>query len=459
MLVREWKRLLLLISPLLLFVCIAFQFYDGSAVEISARIRDWLESVLHTQSDDHQIAPSRPPSTPPVKELLNAFPNDGPNEANTHHEVFSVSTSDRKYFTIRFGDQEAMNPNIIPHPTLEETWIIVAQQQKSAMKTTVWFAELVCNAIFKNGVLECIFPPTILPIAATSGDKCVGDLAYFELNVGPHDARVFYGPKTPYALYGSNSRFTCFGQWMQDFRTLVDWGFEMFLKEDFRQATDLQRPQPYRAIEKNWFPFWDNQGQIYLHYDISPKRVFAKLEHDGSVGEDIAPRAAAKDKICMAQYMPRLAPELESTHQATNSLLITLCKRSDPSCQPNDSNTFIFTIFQHKSFYSFHSVYEPYVMLFQQSAPFEVYAISQKPIWIHGRGKDVFIPASIAHPPLHGQTEMFYLTSVSWKQRGQRYHGHIDDVIFISFGIEDAKTGGIDILAGDLLANLGLCSN
>ena len=473
MLIREWKRLLLFLSPLLLFILVAFQFYDESLIKLPNRVSSWVGKPFSSnfnddQTSNHKIGslfqnPTNRPANPlnviPLGNSPSAISIDGSGTSVQHREVFSVSTADKKYFMIKFGDQQAMNPNIIPHPTLEDTWVIVAQDQKSAMTSSVWFAELVCNAVFKNDVLECTFPPTILPIAATTGDKCNGELDFFRLNVGPHDARVFYGPKAPYTLFGSNSMFTCFGQWMQDLRTLVDWGFELYLEEDFRQATEIQRPQPYRPIEKNWFTFWDKHGEAYAHYDLAPRRVFAKLGHDGSVGKDLAPMAYANDEKCMAKYMPKLAPELESIHQATNSLQITLCKRSDRSCEPNDSNTFLFTIFHHKSYYSFHSVYEPYVMLFQQTAPFEIHAISQKPIWIHGRKKEISGPPIGARPQPAGHTEMFFVTSISWRQRGQKYHGYIDDVLFISFGIEDANTGGIDVLAGDLLADLGLCSD
>jgi hypothetical protein len=293
-------------------------------------------------------------------------------------------------------------------------------------------------------------------------DKCEGDLAFFAFSVGPHDARVFYGPTNPYAMYGSASVYACFGLWMLDFRILVDWGFEFYDKKQFRQATELQRPAPYGRVEKNWFIFWDKDEQIYAHYDVAPKRVFAKLEYDGSVGQDLAPLAAHNDEKCMARYMPKVAPQLESIHQATNSLSITLCKRSDPSCERNDSNTYLFTIFQHKSFYYFHSTYEPYVMVFQQRAPFEIYGISSKPIWIHGRRKpgegNPPDPQNEEETRLWNQTEMFYITSMSWKTRGQKYHGYIDDVLFIGFGIEDMKTAGIDVVAGDLLMDLGLCS-
>ena len=247
-----------------------------------------------------------------------------------------------------------------------------------------------------------------------------------------------------------------------DFRILVDWGFEDSAAQEFKRATELQRPDPYGPVEKNWFVFWDNDDQIYVHYDIAPKRSFAKLQYDGSVGQDISFLAAASDEICLAKYMPEIARGLESIHQATNSLSITLCERSDPSCKADDSNTFILTIFQHKSFYSFHSVYEPYVMIFRQTEPFEIHGISSSPFWIHGRGKpgQERIPERLgiqASKP-RDQAEMFYITSLAWKTHGQRYHGYLDDVIFIAFGIEDSKTAGIDVKASDLLADLRPCS-
>jgi len=380
---------------------------------------------------------------------------------DTHHEIFSVSTRDKKFFQIDFGDQKGINPNIIPHPVFNDTWIVVAQlHKKLEVPNSVWFAELTCNAVFKNGVLSCLRSPAILPIAATEGDKCND---HFGMSVGPHDARVFHGPKAPYAIYGSVSQYTCFGQWIQDFRLLVDWGFEMFERGKFRHATEIQRPAPYGVVEKNYFLFWDKDDKIYAHYDIWPKRVFSKLENDGSIGLNLAP-AATSDERCLAMYMPEVAPPptQESIHQATNSLSITLCKRSDPSCKANDSNTFLFTMFQHKVFKKLHSVYEPYVMVFKQQAPFEIHGISSRPIWIHGRGlpgqgmRPEFI--SDAEFKVWDQTEMFYITSISWKTQGMRYHGYIDDVLFVGFGIEDRDTGGIDVLAGDLLGDLALCN-
>lgn len=383
------------------------------------------------------------------------------NDKNVYHEVFSVSTQDKKYFMIDFGEGNvAYNPNIIPHRTLNDTWIIVAQQSEHSVHESVWFAEWVCNAAFRDGKLACLTGPSILPITNTQEPYlCEGKLAFFNYNIGPHDARVFYGPDHPYALYGSNSAFACFGQWIQDFKVLVDWGFE-YAAYEFPKAIEIQRPGQYGAIEKNWFIFWDKDKNMYAHHDITPKRVFAKLSLDGSVGPDLGPEAIG-DEQCMAKYMPFVAEKLESVHQATNSLSITLCNRADSNCVPDDSNTFIFTIFHHKTYYAFHSNYEPYVMLFHQTSPFSIYAIGQKPIWIHGRAGpgEGTPPEWITDMELWDQTEMFYITAINWREKNLKYHGYLDDILFLSFGIEDHLTAAIDITAGELFKQLGLCAH
>ncbi|KAK5061543.1 hypothetical protein LTR84_008087 [Exophiala bonariae] len=440
MLLRGVSRVSALVGLVVFGLVISTGFYDQLFLALSLRGAQWAQCLSKLSSTG-------------TKTMV----------AQSHTEVFSRTTRTSQYFPIEFGEEEAMNPSIIPHPSLADTWIITAQRRPTSGRPSIWFSELVCEAKLKDGKLSCIKAPSILPIAATIGDNCVGDLDFFGLNIGPHDARVFYGPQNPYAIYGSNSGYTCFGQWIQDFRVLVDWEMELHIKSNFRLGTELTRPPPFSAVEKNWFLFWDKDGDTYVHYDIFPQRSFAKLNSDGSVGLDLAPLAAgAGDHSCMTRMMPELAPSLESIHQATNSLSITLCDRSDDSCQPNDSNTYIMTIFQHKSFYYYHSVYEPYVMLFKRNSPFEIQGISSKPIWIRGRAGagEAKRPPGAEYEKLDSwnQTEMIYVTSMSWKEQGQKYHGYLDDVLFLAFGIEDERTGGIDILAGDLVRDIETCS-
>ncbi|KAK1995133.1 hypothetical protein LX36DRAFT_178768 [Colletotrichum falcatum] len=447
MLTRNFKRVVLIGGPFLFLIYVSVRCIDFS--NSLTGLNHWYDQVFAPnwrQNDElrphRQLLPSGSATQPQATVAMKP-----PSSAEeTHREIFSASTVDKKFFHIRFGQEETINPNVLPHPTLGNTFIIVAQRRKTH-DNTAEHVELVCNAVLMSGELTCIEPPSVLPIAATnSGDgKCPPKLAYIALNVGPHDARVFFGPQSPFIVFGSNSRFACFGQFLQGFSALGDWGFETPLDSGFGTGTELQRPTPWGTMEKNWFLFWGEDGAAYLHHDVAPKRVFAKLNADGSVGPDLAPLAAG-DEACLSKYMPKLPPDLESIHQATNSLSISFCKRSDPTCEATGDNTFLFTIFQHKTFYRFHSEYEPYVMMFRQRAPFEVFAVSERPIWIHGRDKR-----------LDGGSDMFYVTSMSWKRKDQRYHGFLDDVLFLSFGIEDQRSGAIDVLAMDLLVELGAC--
>lgn len=229
-------------------------------------------------------------------------------------------------------------------------------------------------------------------------------------------------------------------------------------KEDaFFYPTDLQRPPPVGGIEKNWFAFWDADDEMYLHYDVKPrKRSFAKVKFDGSVGEDLAPLATRDDK-CMEELMPSFHHnDREWIHQATNSLSITLCKRSDSNCRATEDNTFIMLLFQMKTFYM-HGVYYPYIMLFKRSAPFEIHGISSKPLWYNGRGKmNEFWRWSTWKPK--DQTQLVFTTQMSWQGMGHMYHGYLDDKVILAFGIEDKHGGGIDVMAGDLLQGMRFCS-
>ena len=382
-----------------------------------------------------------------------------------YSEISSLTSADRTFYPIYFGGDTLYNPSIIPHPTRHDLWIVVAQHEQTN-KDTESEELMTCTAGFYNGLLVCTAPATVLPVTKSITGQCRGAIEYFNLRGGPRDARSFYGPDAPYIMYGSQSSYTCLGLWLQDLRMLLqDYRLEqMTLVKLFKKTTEIQRPPPIKEVEKNFFLFWDSANKAYAHHDIYPTRSFAQLSYDGSVGPDLAPASATKDGICMAKYMPTIESSAETIHQATNSLSITMCNRNDPLCVPTDANTFIMTIFQHKSYYDFHSIYEPYIMLFQRSAPFAIHAISQRPFWIRGRGPLTASTHAVMYdqhperPIPEGHSEMFYITSMSWKTHGQRYHGYMDDPLFLAFGIEDSRPAVIDVTAGDLLQDLGFCS-
>ncbi|KAK4108108.1 hypothetical protein N656DRAFT_718792 [Canariomyces notabilis] len=434
MIVRDLKRLALVVGPVLVLLFLSASLWHANP--------DFVRSRIGTLLDTHHV------DTPPAATDDDSRPGPLPPHNETHNEIFSLSTFDSRYFPIEFG-KYVFNPNIIPHPTRDETWIIMGQRYDDPNNRNFTCVELGCYARFVDGALVCVDEVRRFPIAPTPGGMCEGELTFLNLNDGPHDARVFYGPQKPYTMYGSQSGITCFGLWMQDFRQLVDWdAHEPDTPDDFKVGTEVQRPEPWAPVEKNWFIFWDKDDQMHAHYDMFPTRAFAKLSNDGSAGPDLAPAAALHgDELCMRRYLPKLPPRLESIHQATNSLKITLCNRADAGCKADDDNTFILTIIQHKTFYDWHGEYEPYVVLFYQRPPYELYAISKKSLWIHGRQR-----------LSDTRTEMVYVTSINWKERGVRYHGYLDDVLFLGFGVEDKTSGGIDVRGADLLVDLGLCS-
>jgi hypothetical protein len=149
------------------------------------------------------------------------------------------------------------------------------------------------------------------------------------------------------------------------------------------------------------------------------------------------------------------SPERASIHQSTNSLSLTLCNRGE--CEPSKDNTLIVAVFQLKELRYYHPTYEPYVVLIEQHAPFRMHGVGQLPFWVHGRSREPF-PEWKGTDASHF-TQMFYITSISWKSKSQRYQGFLDDEIFISFGIEDNYTASIDVLAQDLVQCIGLCSD
>ncbi|KAF2755736.1 hypothetical protein EJ05DRAFT_478701 [Pseudovirgaria hyperparasitica] len=475
MFTRNSKRLLLPAAACLIFI-FTFLFHSYFENSLGLRRSSTTSSAEPTEEtgDGTWLVPNT--TTPSlsreeIQDLVeqiayaahNALPNvnEFPPTPSTHRELRSLTSQNGAYWEIHFAHRKGLNPNIIPHSYMEDTWYIVAQalRPESSPKDSVWSTEIVCNAAFKNGELVCDEPPTILPITNTKGgDKCVGELSYFGFNVGPRDARVFYGPEDPYIIFGSNSWYTCMGMFIQDFRVLVDWGLSQIWADRFKFATELQRPPPYGYMEKNFFLFWDKYNNMYVHNDISPKRVFAMLQPDGSVSKDLAPLART-DAACMAKYMPKMTGEKEKIHQATNSLSITLCDRADTTCKQTDDNTFIMAIFQHKTYIYMHAVYEPHVALFSRAPPFALHALSTKPFWLLGRKGGTNVGRDFEGDPMDPVegSEMIYISSMSWKTHGQKYHGYQDDVLFVGFGIEDQRTAAIDIKAGDLLKDLGFC--
>lgn len=434
----------------------------------TARQSSFSETGVEASSSLSITEPTSSSMSPPPSSIPENIPDDGfPVDEILHRIVYSTSTVDRKYFDVSWHSNGSYNPSVLRHPTLPDQYVIVAQLQQNKEAWMAGTYAMCCTASFIDEVLTCNEPPQPLPIEWTPDTHCPGDP-----EPGPHDPRIFYGPNAAFIMYGSRSTHSCHGMWVQDLQHLIS-GFNVSSDLDsFPSRVDIQRPPPYREIEKNYFLFWDHENNTYVHQDISPERVFTPLYPSGSVGPNLAPITTDLDTPCLDRYMPKTkkrnesesgAIAYETVHQATNSLSITLCNRADPSCQSNSSNTFIMSLFNHKTFYSQHAEYFPYILLFQQAPPFAVHAISTKSIWVHGRGRlTMQTPTPFWRRPgdvLPDHSELFFVVSIAWKSQSQRYHGYMDDELIIGMGIEDFTSAGIDVVAKDLLQDLGYCEN
>ncbi|KAH9845293.1 hypothetical protein Tdes44962_MAKER01303 [Teratosphaeria destructans] len=393
---------------------------------------------------------------------------------DSFHEVYSVSKQDRRYWPIHMDGNSIYNANLLPHPTRTDLWIAVGTHELRYGTDA-----LSCNVGNYEGVLLCDAEAKPLPVASSIESRCEGSPgAGVDRLPGPRDIRLFWGPDVPYVMFGKPSTMICLGMYIQDARELIEpYGVESVAGSQlFHHETELKRPKQatesqwtLATIEKNWFVFWDVNGTAYVHFDIWPTRSFAKLDWDGSTGEELSPAAGTRDKMCLLDLMPLLRSEFqESLQQATNSLAITMCRRADPNCEQTADNTFVMTIFQRQLKHKGHKTYQPYIMLFNQSAPFNLHAISEKPLWIHGRTlltnlnvSPRYLSPDLSVPANH--TEMFYVTSMAWKRHGQKYHGYLDDPIWLNFGREadfgykDAQGAAIDVLAESLVQDITLC--
>ncbi|KAK5046163.1 hypothetical protein LTR84_008620 [Exophiala bonariae] len=465
MLVRAIPKLLLLLSPFLFILWLLSSHKSVQVSDIDKFGGLWKKGVA-----DHRVLH---PSSVGSKDIIHLPIPPGPTPdvdddgrpiiyQSVYNEISSLSSVTAQFLPIAFGGLNAYNPTIIPHPIKYDQWIIIAYQGDSLKQGDGFHTELTCNAGFVNGALSCADVPVPVPLKVHD-PHCKGALAYLNFELGPRDARVVHGPDAPYILYGAHSEYTCLGVWIQDLRMLLeDYVVESSISHRFTEPKELQRPPPVKELEKNYFIFWDFQHNIYVHHDLSPHRVFAAVDSNGLVGTNLAPQAAKSDDACLARYMPVISSKYETIHQATNSLSITMCKRTNSTCQPSPENTFIMHIFHFKSFYEWHSVYEPYVVLFQQQAPFAIHGISKKPFWVRGRQMLTESTGAVQWEGRQlpvGHSEGFYMTSMSWKTHGQKYHGYMDDELFITFGIEDSKPGVIDVLASDLLRDIGHCKD
>lgn len=279
----------------------------------------------------------------------------------------------------------------------------------------------------------------------------------------------------------------------------------------YPSLTELTRnPANTRSqIEKNWFLFFPLTGESYIHYDIlstrssTRGRTFAKLLGNGLTTTNLTDPF---EQVCLVEPPSLTRPEKTKRepadprnrdgtwHQATNSLRLILCNRSDRGCKATSKNTVFFAI-AHRKFENEIGLplrYERFFIVWQAIPPFSMLGISQHAILMANETVSGFSPSKNwaddptnsaivastrksnlnATEPFGGKDNWAYFTytvsiSYAWGRpprkgiagdEAQDMHvGYLDDEVLLGIGVDDKAQTFSRVKAGELVQCLKPC--
>ncbi len=240
--------------------------------------------------------------------------------------------------------------------------------------------------------------------------------------------------------------------------------------------------------------FFTTSGESYIHYDLSnPRkgdrgRTFAKLLGNGLTTTNLTDPLEIPCLHNDDTKEPDSVKRGGTFHQATNSLRLILCNRSDSTCKPTPENTVFFAII-HRKFPNHLKLplrYERHVVVWSAVPPFNMIGLSHHPIlmanetamgWTESQNwGDNPVNAKIvaAHKksgnftePYGGKPYWAYFTyTVSISYAWGRNHideveeknvGYLDDEVVLGIGIDDKGQGFARVKARDLVQCLRAC--
>lgn len=269
--------------------------------------------------------------------------------------------------------------------------------------------------------------------------------------------------------------------------------------KSYPTLTELTRnPANTRSpMEKNWLLFFPASGESYLHYDLSdphggPRgRTFAKLVGNGLTTTNLTDPQEVSCLQALNTNSSDSATQGVTWHQATNSLRLILCNRSDWSCTPGRHNTVFFAVV-HRKFPNFLRLplrYERHFIVWAATPPFAMLGISKHPILLANETASGWPESenwaddpvnaekvaqtkagmrgnATATEPMGGKGLWAYFTytvsiSYAWGRRDDEPEtknvGYLDDEVVLGIGIDDAGQGFARVKAGDLLHCLRAC--
>jgi len=290
-------------------------------------------------------------------------------------------------------------------------------------------------------------------------------------------------------LTTSRSRYACFGLWVIDLRQL-HYPLDPLLSsnpkfpsfgplQSYPHLTELTRnpPESRGSIEKNWM-FFSTSVSTYVHYDIGPAtRSFAKLLGGGLSTPNLTDPL---EQPCLQEGALKNKDEDlgGSWHQATNSLRLILCERSDGSCRSRPENTVFWSLIhhKHKNVYHLPLRYERYFVIWSSTPPFNMLAMSSHPILLANETAGGWDPAENWDDDAENEEmvanygsgkENFavftYTVSIAYSwgrfddQPQDKYTGFLNDEVIIGVGVDDEAQNYARIPVSELLQCMHVC--
>jgi hypothetical protein len=256
---------------------------------------------------------------------------------------------------------------------------------------------------------EQLFPPGTTAVVEN----------YCRSIAGPEDPRIFWShlgePLLMYNSIGAFNSIHCRHIYLVDLRSVYP-GLNDTLAHNFQSPIRFRNSTPLiypgqQGLQKNWAPFTDATGQIYVHTDLVPQRIYKIALPENNLPGYFSPGtelnilqpviASSSPQNCVTKVLDlhRYAGENSSgdgekstddpnvlIHQSTPFLEVVLCTSTDVlsgSCDEQDPRNRIYL----GIFHVLHSpdqrprYYERRVITLNSIPPFEYISISKPLIY------------------------------------------------------------------------------
>ncbi|KAK9371052.1 hypothetical protein V1509DRAFT_615637 [Lipomyces kononenkoae] len=182
------------------------------------------------------------------------------------------------------------NPSILPLPqNAPHPYIgFGAQSKGNTFELYACYLARGQKRVSKRLGLQCATEPELIEIPTVESGECT-EHYFFGLRKGPQTPRVFFAPDgTPILTYSGNSESDCIGVWMVDARVayppLMEWFPNPPLQ--YLEPVELRRPGKKLEMEQNW-TFMFEHNKTFIQQDLSP-RTYSSI---GWQNRNLAPRS------------------------------------------------------------------------------------------------------------------------------------------------------------------------